>query len=367
MKNEWQELSARLLRPGLRETAAYHVQEYRGLLKLDAMESPFGWPPELRAELAARIEHIEINRYPDPRAEGLRELLKQVFRVPDRWDVMLGNGSDELIQILMLALAGPDLRVMSTGPGFVMFRVIAGWLGIPFEEVPLAEDFALDVDAMRAVLADGRPRLVFLACPNNPTGNLFDAASLESVLDAARGSALVVIDEAYWAFASREHIDWLDRYPNLLLMRTLSKLGLAGLRLGFLVGHPDWLRELDKLRLPYNVGCLHQAAGEVALRHFGLLRAQTRQIVEERGRLYARLVVDARLQVWPSEANFLLVRPLAAGARAVHAAMIRHGVLVKCFDGAHPQLANCLRLTVGSGADNAAMCEALEAALAEVV
>lgn len=297
MKDAWQELPGRLLRPGLRDTPGYHVQESRGLLKLDAMESPFGWPSELRAELAARLEHADIHRYPDPRAEALRELLKEAFRIPSRWDILLGNGSDELIQILMLALKGPELRVVSPGPGFVMFRVIAGWLGHPFDEVPLAEDFALDAEAMCRVLSDGRPRLVFLACPNNPTGNLFDVAALEAVLEAARGSALVVIDEAYWAFASREHIDWLDRYPNLLLMRTLSKLGLAGLRLGFLVGHPNWLRELDKLRLPYNIGCLHQAAGEVALRHFGLLRAQTRLIVEERARLHARLAADARLQV----------------------------------------------------------------------
>lgn len=207
-----------------------------------------------------------------------------------------------------------------------------------------------------------RPRLIFLACPNNPTGNLFDEASLRAVLEAA--DALVVIDEAYLAFASRDHGALLDEYPNLLIMRTLSKLGLAALRLGYLIGDPRWIAEFDKIRLPYNIGTLNQVAAEVALEHFDVLDAQTRLIVSERARLLVRLQADARLHCWQSEANFLLVRPHAASARTVHAGMARRGVLVKCLDGGHPLLANCLRLTIGAPPENDAMLAALDAELA---
>lgn len=355
---------ARLVREDIRAAAAYHVQDARGLLKLDAMESPWGWPAELRETLASRLLAASPNRYPDPRADTLRALLHEAFAIPRSRELLLGNGSDELIMLLMLALAGPGMRVMAPGPTFVMFRVIAGWLGIPYDEVPLGADFALDAGAMRRAMREARPRLLFLACPNNPSGNLFDAGALESVVEASR-ETLVVIDEAYWAFSARDHLGWLERHPNLLVMRTLSKLGLAGLRLGFLVGDPAWIRELDKVRLPYNVGVLNQVACEVALENFGLLQDRSRLLVEERGHLAARLAGDPGMHVWPSEANFLLVRP-DVPARALHAAMARRGVLVKCLDGAHPALAGCLRLTVGAPEENRAMCEALDASLAEL-
>jgi histidinol-phosphate aminotransferase len=353
-----------LVREDVRAASAYHVQDARDLIRLDQMESPYGWPPELRGVLAERLANAQMNRYPDPRAAGVQQRLREAFGIPARWSIMPGNGSDEIIQILTSALAAPGARVMAPSPTFVMFRVLAGWAGLPFDEVPLAEDFDLDAGAMCAAIARHRPRLLFLACPNNPTGNLFDAGALERVLDAARDT-LVVIDEAYWAFSSRDHLDWLDRHPNLVIMRTLSKLGLAGLRLGFLVGDPAWIGEFDKVRLPYNVGVLHQIAAEVALENFAVLREQTRLIAAERARLASILDSDPRLHLWPGEANFLLVRVLAGRAKDVHAAMIRHGVLIKCLDGGHPRLAGCLRLGVGTAEENAMMLAALDAGLRE--
>ena len=357
-------LAQALVREDVRAAAAYHVQDAQGLVRLDQMENPFSWPPELRHLLAERLAAAQINRYPDPRASGVQQRLREAFGIPDRWSLMLGNGSDEIIQIVATALSGPGARVMAPSPTFVMFRVLAGWARMPYDEVPLAEDFSLDAEAMCAAIAEHCPRIVFLACPNNPTGNLFSAASLERVLKAASG-ALVVIDEAYWVFSSRDHLDWLDRHPNLLIMRTLSKLGLAGLRLGFLVGDPVWIGELDKVRLPYNVGVLHQAAAEVALENFGALREQARLIAAERARLAGIIGADARLHLWPGEANFLLVRVLHGSAKRVHAAMMRHGVLVKCLDGGHPRLAGCLRLGVGTVDENARMLAALDAGLKE--
>ncbi len=364
MSRDAGELVQQLVREDIRRAPAYHVQDSRGLVRLDQMESPYGWTPELREALFARIAAVEINRYPDPRACATQRQIREAFGIPGRWSLMLGNGSDELIQILMMAIAAPGGSVLAPGPTFVMFRNIAGWLGLPYHEVPLDPGFELDLAAMSSAIDTHRPRLVFLACPNNPTGNLFDKTSLEGVLEAAR-DAVVVVDEAYWAFSSRDHLDWLDRHPNLLIMRTLSKLGLAGIRLGFLIGHPAWIDQLDKLRLPYNIGVLHQAAAEVALQHFDVLRGQTRQITAERARLATRLAADVRLHLWPGEANFLLVRVLNGRARDVHAGMIRRGVLVKCLDGGHSRVAGCLRLGVGTVAENALMLEALDGALAE--
>jgi histidinol-phosphate aminotransferase len=351
-----------LVRADVRATAAYHVADARGMVKLDAMENPFALPAQLQSLLGERVATAALNRYPDPQARALSASIRSTFGIDPRWGILLGNGSDEIIQMLIAGVSGPGCCVLAPAPSFVMFRLISQWLNVRFEEVTLRSDFQLDVPAMREAIRLHRPRLIFLACPNNPTGNLFDEASLRAVLEAA--DALVVIDEAYLAFASRDHSALLDEYPNLLIMRTLSKLGLAALRLGYLIGDPRWIAEFDKIRLPYNIGTLNQVAAEVALEHFDVLDAQTRLIVSERARLLVRLQADARLHCWQSEANFLLVRPHEASARTVHAGMARRGVLVKCLDGGHPLLANCLRLTIGAPAENDALLVALDAELA---
>jgi histidinol-phosphate aminotransferase len=361
MSEEAGTLIERLVRAEIRATQPYHVADARGLIKLDAMENPFPWPARLRQALVARLEEAAPNRYPDPRADGVVAALRSAFGIGAQHGILLGNGSDELIQLLLMAVARPGLRVVSPGPGFVMYRTIAGWLGLEYREVPLGTDFALDAEALLAAVHEGGPSLVFIACPNNPSGNLFDERAVRTLLE--RAGTLVVIDEAYLPFSPRDHLGWLAQYPNLLLMRTLSKLGLAGLRLGFLVGDPRWIGELDKLRLPYNIGTLNQLAAEVALSDYGVLREQAAVLVEEREHLLRRLQADRRLTVWPSAANFLLVRPLQAAARDVHAALRERGILVKCLDGAHPQLAGCLRLTIGTPEENRALHGALDAAL----
>lgn len=351
----------RLVRADVRATAAYHVADAAGLVKLDAMENPYPLPRAARDELVRRLGAVELNRYPDPQARALTARLRQTFGIDPRWQILLGNGSDEIIQILIAALATPGHGVLAPAPSFVMFRLIAQWLRVPFHEVALTPDFALDVPAMLEALRTHRPRVVFLACPNNPTGNIFAPEALCALIEAAE--ALVVIDEAYLPFASRDQADLLAHYPNVLVMRTLSKLGLAGLRLGMLFGDPRWIAELDKLRLPYNIGTLNQLAAEAVLEQYPALHEQTTTLIAERGRLFAALGADPRLVVWPSEANFLLVRLCAADARATHERMREHGVLVKCLDGSHPLLAGCLRLTVGTPAENTRMLQALDAAL----
>lgn len=361
MSRDVEQRIAGLVREDVRAMSAYHVPDPSGLVKLDAMENPFELPEELRAELGRRLAAQAINRYPDPQARELKLRLRAAFDIDSRWELLLGNGSDEIIQLLIAALASPGCEVLVPTPTFVMFRNIAQMLNVGCREVPLRADFGLDMPAMLDAIARHRPRLVFLACPNNPTGNLWPEADVRAIIAACPG--LVVIDEAYTAFASREHTALLLDYPNVVVMRTLSKMGLAGVRLGYLVGDPGWIAELDKVRMPYNVGCLNQAAAGFALEHIGRLREQTGWLCGERAWLAARLAGIAGLQSWPSETNFLLLRLVGGDAPGVHAAMRARGVLVKCLHGSHPLLADCLRVTVGSRPENERMLAALADAL----
>jgi histidinol-phosphate aminotransferase len=251
--------------------------------------------------------------------------------------------------------------MLAPEPGFVMYRMIAAFTGMDYVGVPLAADFALDGAAMLAAIAAHEPALVFLAYPNNPTGNLFDAEAMRAVIEAAPG--LVVIDEAYYPFAGSSYLGWLGRHPNLLVMRTVSKLGLAGLRLGLLAGPEAWLGQLEKLRLPYNINVLTQSSAEFALAHHHVFEQQAAQICADRERLYRALSELPGIAVWPSHANFLLLRTPAGQSAALFAGLKAHGVLVKNLDGGHPQLRDCLRVTVGTAGENRAFLEALRALL----
>jgi histidinol-phosphate aminotransferase len=351
-----------LIRPEILGLSAYQVADASGMVKLDAMENPYALPAALQAELGATLGAAEINRYPDPGAAALKGLMRERLDIPAHADLMLGNGSDELIQILALALARPGAVMLSVEPTFVMYRMIAAYAGMRYVGVPLREDFSLDLDAVKQAMKQDRPALVFLAWPNNPTGNLFDRADVLKIVEAAPG--LVVVDEAYHAFAQESLADELARHPNLLVMRTLSKLGLAGLRLGYLMGAPSWVCELDKVRLPYNINTLTQNAASLALRNIEVLNGQARMIREERTRVSMRLAAIATVQVFPSAANFLLFR-VGDAARVFDGLKCRN-VLIKKLDGAHPALAGCLRVTVGKTEENDRFLDALRQTLAEM-
>lgn len=352
----------RWLRASVLDSPPYRVADAAGLIKLDAMENPYPWPETLREAWLEELRHIALNRYPDPDPAGLKQRLRAVFSIPDGLEILLGNGSDEIIQILALAVAAPGVSMLSPDPSFVMYRVIAGIAGLDYTGVPLGRvDFSLDEDAMLSAVQRRKPALVFVSWPNNPTGNLFDPEVIESIVRAAPG--IVVIDEAYHAFAGASLMSLLERYDHVLIMRTLSKLGLAGLRLGFLVGRDFWLRELEKLRLPYNVGVLTQASVSFVLDHIDVLREQTQHLCRDRERLFQRLSVLPGITVWPSAANFLLFKTDPPRAAEVHAELRARGVLIKSLNGVHPLLAGCLRVTVGSGQENQAFVDALTAVL----
>lgn len=352
---------ADLIRPEIRTLRAYPVPEATGMVKLDAMENPYGWPEELKAEWCEMLKTVALNRYPDPTADALRARLKQALGTPAGIELLLGNGSDELIQIILMSVARPGAVVMAPAPTFVMYELIAAFTGVKFVGVPLGPEFALDTQSMLEDIGHRKPAIVFLPWPNNPTGNLFDAAAIEEIVRRAPG--LVVVDEAYHAFCERSFMDRLGLYDNLLILRTLSKQGLAGLRLGALAGDPRWLREFDKLRLPYNIGSLTQASAEFALKHQAVLDAQAARIRADRELLYAALADLPGVRVWPSSANFILFRIESQPASEVFAALKGRDVLVKNLDGSHPLLTGCLRVTVGTPEENTRFLDALKQAL----
>ncbi len=357
-----QHLVNRLVRPEILALTAYQVPDAAGLIKLDAMENPYGLPEGLRQEWLERLAVVDVNRYPDPRGTHLREALRAAMGVPADMALLLGNGSDEIIQMLCLTLARPGEKVLSVDPGFAMFRIIARFAGMDYVGVPLrVDDFALDKESVLAALARERPVLTFLAYPNNPTGNLFDAGTLAEIIAAAPG--LVVVDEAYAPFTDASFMDRLGDWPNLLVMRTVSKMGLAGLRLGLLAGPHPWLDQIDKTRLPYNINVLTQVSAAFVLGHKARFDEQTRLIRQERQRLFEALSALAGVYPYPSQANFILARFVPGRADGIFQALKARGILIKNLHGAHPLLADCLRVTVGTPEENDAFLAALAAVI----
>jgi histidinol-phosphate aminotransferase len=351
----------KIIRDEVRAMSAYAVAKADGLVKLDAMENPYGLPVELQREIAEAVSRAAINRYPDPTAPALVRSLRDAMRIPAGFDVLLGNGSDEIIHIVIQAVARKGAVVLAPRPSFVMFSAYAALAGLEYAGVLLRPDFTLDEQAFLEAMARHRPAVVFIAYPNNPSGNCFDDDAIARIVAAAPG--LVVIDEAYHAFARRTFMTRLAEFPNLILMRTLSKLGLAGIRLGYAVGRPEWIREFDKVRSPYNVNTLTHVVAERILAHHDVLDAQARSIVAERQRLDAELRKLPRATVFPSDANFILVR--VPDAAAVFEGMRRRGVLVKNLDTGLPLLEGCVRLTIGTPQENARCLDAFSRSLAE--
>lgn len=358
------ELIAGLIRPLVRGWQAYHVPDAAGMVKLDAMENPYTLPPELQAQLAQRLAAAELNRYPVPSYTRLKQEICARLGVPAGYDVLLGNGSDELISILSVACAVPGRKVLAPEPGFVMYQVSALSAGLDYVGVPLRPDFTLDLPAMLAAMQEHRPAITYLAYPNNPTGTLFSEDEVLRIVEAAAPYGLVVVDEAYQPFAPSSLMHALPQFNNLVVMRTVSKLGLAGIRLGYMSAAPALLREFDKVRPPYNVNVLTETAALFVLEHLDVLEAQAARLRAAREGLMARLAALEGVEVFPSAANFVLARVPDAGK--VFDALARRKVLVKNAGKMHALLQNCLRITVSTEKENAAFLAALQEALAEL-
>jgi len=349
------------IRPEIRALNAYHVADAGGLTKLDAMENPYTLD-ELTGHWPEVLAAAEINRYPDPSAAVLREKLAQVMAVPEGAETVLGNGSDELIQMLAMVVSGKDRCIMSFDPGFVMYRMIAEFVGMDYVGVPLDASFNIDMAATRAAIEKHQPAIIFIAYPNNPTANLFNDSHIEEILKIAPG--LVVVDEAYHPFAQASFMSRLPEYEQLLVMRTVSKMGLAGLRLGMLAGTPELIQQVDKVRLPYNINVLTQQASYSALDYVSVLDEQAALIRYERESMLKALAAMEQVETFPSRANFILFRLSGHNAGTVFESIRADGVLIKNMNAQTGALKNCLRVTIGKPEENVAFLAALTKALA---
>lgn len=316
-----------IIRPDVLALSAYHVPDASGFIKLDAMENPYTLPPHLAQALGERLAQVALNRYPTPSYVGLKEKIRAGMGVPEGFDVLLGNGSDELISMMSVACAKPGAKALAPLPGFVMYGMSARFAGMEFIGVPLKTDFSLDLPAMLAAIQTCRPAITWLAYPNNPTGNLFAESDMLQILQAVGESGVVVVDEAYQPFAQASFMERLPQHPNLVVMRTVSKLGLAGIRLGYMSASAELLREFDKVRPPYNINVLTEATAEFVLDHASELDQQAASLRQQRGVLAAELANIAGVTVYPSAANFLLLR--VKDADQVFARLLEKRVLVK--------------------------------------
>ena len=363
----------KFIRPDLQAMQAYVVQTATGMVKLDAMENPYTLSPDLQAKLGARLGAVAINRYPGDRIEDLKQALADFVGLPAGHSLMLGNGSDELISLLSTACQLPGATALAPEPGFVMYAMSAKFQGLAYIPVSLRDDFELDEAAMSAAIAQHQPAIVYLAYPNNPTANLWDAAVMRRLIaQVSAYGGWVALDEAYQPFSSATWLDEIKRDPaanaQVLLMRTLSKFGLAGVRLGYMLGRSDIVGHLDKIRPPYNVSVLNAECALFALEHAPEFERQAQAICSERERLLAALSALPGVTTYPSQANMVLAR--IAGDEQV-ATRVFEGlrikkVLVKNISKMHPVLHHCLRLTVGTPSENDQLLAALKDVLASL-
>ena len=353
---------------------AYAIQDSKGLIKLDAMENPHRLSAQLQQQLGERLGKLALNRYPDGRVNDLRAALAGYADMPAGYDIMLGNGSDELISLLALACDVPPsvasnnnpATILAPLPGFVMYAMSAQLQGLKFVGVDLTAEFELDVPAMLAAIAQHKPAITYLAYPNNPSANLWDESAMAQIIAAAGAiGGLVVLDEAYQPFSSKTYLDTIRAKPNshqhVLLMRTLSKFGLAGVRMGYMLGPKALIAEIDKVRPPYNISVLNYECALFALEHTDVFAAQAKDLVAQRTLLFDAFAKMPQVKAFKSEANMILLR--VPDAQKTFDGLKARGVLVKNISKMHPLLANCVRLTVGTAEENAILVDALQSSL----
>lgn len=344
------------IRSDIRNMRAYQVANVpAGFIKLDAMESPYDYPEDMKKELGRTLAEAPIRLYPNPSTCGLLQVLRDTYQIPAEADVVLGNGSDELIERLTMLVSKPGAKVLAPAPSFVMYRVNAEFFGLDFIGVPLRENFTMDLDAMLAAVKEHQPALVFIAYPNNPTGGRFAREKVQAIIDAAPG--IVVVDEAYGAFSSDSFLGEVGKIPNLVVLRTLSKIGFAGLRIGYASGSPELIKELKKIIPPYNMNQLSLAAAEFALQYRPFITENINKLKGERERMRTALHAYPAIRDFPSEANFLTLR--VPDAKALFDKLYAHKILIKNLHDTHPLLDQCVRITIGLPEHNQAVLAVL--------
>jgi histidinol-phosphate aminotransferase len=351
---------ARYVAPHVYGAQAYAVPPHPPGVKLDAMENPFGLPAHLQQALGERLGRLALNRYPGANWPALKAaLVAHMGGLAPGLDLLMGNGSDELIFLLSATTMQPQATVLAPVPTFVVYEMAARQYGQRFVGVNLQADWQWDLPALLAAIDQHQPALIYLAYPNNPTACLPSDEHVHAVMQAAPG--FVVVDEAYGPFASRSFAAYLPRYPQMLLMRTLSKWGLAGVRLGYLVGHQALIAHINKVRPPYNISCLNAETALFALENTAVFEAQAQCIVAQRQRLSLALAALPGVEVTPSEANMILVR--VPRADDCFEALKTQGFAIKNVSRMHSLLAGCLRITVGTPEENTGLLAAFAQSL----
>ena len=344
-----------IIRADIRAMSAYQVADLPAdFIKLDAMESPyhpFADSPALMAEWGKCLAAAPIHLYPNPATSGLQQALRQGFGIPAAAEVALGNGSDELIQLLTMLVAQPGATVLALEPSFVMYKHDALAYGLNYVGVPLNDDFSMNLPAVLAAIEAHDPALVFVSYPNNPTGVCFKREEVEAVIAAANG--IVVVDEAYGAFSHDSFLPQAGSAANLVVMRTVSKIGFAGIRIGYASGCAEVMDELAKIVPPYNMNQLSLATAKFAMAHAEVIEQTTAKLKAERERMFGELAKIGRLKAYPSEANFITVR--VPDALELFETLKQNKILIKKLHGVHPLLDQCVRITIGAPEQNDAV------------
>jgi len=341
------------LRSDIRNIDAYHVPVSKDMIKLDAMESPFGVPEDLKVEFLKCIEQSEVNRYPEADPSPLKDTLRSLMDIPDEFGILLGNGSDELIQLLALGCRKDDL-IMSFEPSFVMYELVSKYVNLEYFGVQLDSNFDINLNDALLIIEREKPKIIFIAYPNNPTGNCFDYDAIIEIIKST--NSMVILDEAYYAYSDKSFLSEISNFPNLLVLRTISKIGFAGLRLGLLIGDQETIAQLNKLRLPYNINALTQTSANFLLQDKQRIINNAQIIIEERRRLAHELSLFSKFKVYPSQTNFILVH--SKDAHSLHTALKENGILIKGFPKG-TKLSDFIRISVSEPVENNILIDAI--------
>jgi histidinol-phosphate aminotransferase len=341
------------LRSDIKNIDAYHVPASKDMIKLDAMESPFGVPEDLKVEFLTCIEQSEVNRYPEADPSPLKGTLRSLMDIPDEFGILLGNGSDELIQLLALACSKDDL-IMSFEPSFVMYELVSKYVNLEYFGVQLDSNFDINLSDALLIIEREKPKIIFIAYPNNPTGNCFDYDAIIEIIKST--NSMVILDEAYYAYSDKSFLSEISNFPNLLVLRTISKIGFAGLRLGLLIGDQETIAQLNKLRLPYNINALTQTSANFLLQDKQRIINNAQIIIEERRRLAHELSLFSKFKVYPSQTNFILVH--SEDANSLHTALKENGILIKGFPKGS-KLSDFIRISVSEPVENTILIDAI--------
>lgn len=345
------------VKTAIRDMSAYSVPHVDTKVRLDGNESPFPLPSELNTKLSAELAALEVNRYPDPESEGVRTRLSRICDFPVE-GILLGNGSDELIGILITTFAGGTSRIHIPTPTFSMYAISGAAQGMEVIETSLDSEFDLDLDEMISAIENNDPDLIFLASPNNPTGNMYSTDRIKRIIDKSRG--IVVVDEAYSDFSGYTFLPMVKEHENLIVLRTFSKIGFAGLRLGILYGAPELVNEINKVRYPYNINSLSQKVAELVLDNHDFVLENIQLITKERGRVFKTMREIEGVYLYESDANFIFFR--APDADKLFDGLTKRDVLIRNFNRPG-RLRNCMRVTIGTPEENDTFLQALRSAL----